>query len=73
MQCFLPSFFVNISQEVEEPGTWTPSKPFDQGLDPAKDPCLKIKCSRHKVCVAEDYKTATCVSQSKPSGLTSGS
>lgn len=33
------------------------------GLDPAKDPCLKIKCSRHKVCVAEDYKTATCVSQ----------
>lgn len=33
------------------------------GLDPAKDPCLKIKCSRHKVCVAEDYKTASCVSQ----------
>ncbi|XP_056135586.1 testican-3 isoform X2 [Lampris incognitus] len=47
----------------DEPGTWTPSKPFDQDLDPAKDPCLKIKCSRHKVCVSEDYKTATCVSQ----------
>ncbi|XP_032419891.1 testican-3 isoform X1 [Xiphophorus hellerii] len=53
--------------EVEEPGTWTPSKPFDQALDPAKDPCLKIKCSRHKVCVAEDYKTASCVSQRRVS------
>uniref|UniRef100_A0A3Q3ED78 SPARC (osteonectin), cwcv and kazal like domains proteoglycan 3 n=1 Tax=Kryptolebias marmoratus TaxID=37003 RepID=A0A3Q3ED78_KRYMA len=51
----------------DEPGTWTPSKPFDQGLDPAKDPCLKIKCSRHKVCVAEDYKTAACVSQRRVS------
>ncbi|KAA8594808.1 hypothetical protein FQN60_011943 [Etheostoma spectabile] len=51
----------------DEPGTWTPSKPFDQGLDPAKDPCLKIKCSRHKVCVAEDSKTATCVSQRRVS------
>ncbi|KAM4751090.1 testican-3 isoform 3-T3 [Anableps anableps] len=50
-----------------EPGTWTPSKPFDQALDPAKDPCLKIKCSRHKVCVAEDYKTASCVSQRRVS------
>ncbi|KAM6971977.1 testican-3 [Aplochiton taeniatus] len=47
----------------DEPGTWTPTKPFDQALDPAKDPCLKIKCGRHKVCVAEDYKTASCVSQ----------
>ncbi|CAM9159486.1 unnamed protein product, partial [Lampetra planeri] len=26
-----------------------------------------IKCSRHKVCVAEDYKTATCVSQRRVS------
>uniref|UniRef100_A0A3B5LFA2 Uncharacterized protein n=1 Tax=Xiphophorus couchianus TaxID=32473 RepID=A0A3B5LFA2_9TELE len=51
----------------QEPGTWTPSKPFDQALDPAKDPCLKIKCSRHKVCVAEDYKTASCVSQRRVS------
>lgn len=32
-------------------------------LDPAKDPCLKIKCGRHKVCVAEGYQTPTCVSQ----------
>ncbi|XP_062333743.1 testican-3 [Osmerus eperlanus] len=51
----------------DEPGTWTPGKPFDQALDPAKDPCLKIKCGRHKVCVAEDYQTATCVSQRRVS------
>ncbi|XP_035385973.1 testican-3 isoform X1 [Electrophorus electricus] len=50
--------------EVEEPGSWNPGKPFDQALDPAKDPCLKVKCSRNKRCVAEDYRTPTCVSQS---------
>lgn len=31
-------------------------------LDPAKDPCLKMKCSRHKVCVAQDQQTAVCIS-----------
>ncbi|ROI16051.1 Testican-3 [Anabarilius grahami] len=36
-------------------------------LDPAKDPCLKMKCGRHKVCVAEDYQTPTCVSQRRMS------
>uniref|UniRef100_A0A672L3D3 SPARC (osteonectin), cwcv and kazal like domains proteoglycan 3 n=1 Tax=Sinocyclocheilus grahami TaxID=75366 RepID=A0A672L3D3_SINGR len=51
----------------DEPGTWSPGKPFDQALDPAKDPCLKIKCGRHKVCVAEDYQTPTCVSQRRMS------
>lgn len=52
--------------EVEEPGTWIPGKPFDQALDPAKDPCLKIKCGRHKVCVVEE-DTPTCVSQRRVS------
>ncbi|XP_026798955.1 testican-3 isoform X1 [Pangasianodon hypophthalmus] len=47
----------------DEPGSWNPGKPLDQALDPAKDPCLKVKCGRHKQCVAEDYKTPTCVSQ----------
>ncbi|XP_034146911.1 testican-3 isoform X2 [Esox lucius] len=51
----------------DEPGTWNPGKPFDKALNPAKDPCLKIKCSRHKVCVAEDDQTATCVSQRRVS------
>ncbi|KAL4679033.1 hypothetical protein H8959_008683, partial [Pygathrix nigripes] len=42
--------------------TWSPGKPFDQALDPAKDPCLKMKCSRHKVCIAQDSQTAVCIS-----------
>ncbi|XP_038182842.1 testican-3 isoform X4 [Arvicola amphibius] len=42
--------------------TWSPGKPFDQALDPAKDPCLKIKCSRHKVCITQDAQTALCIS-----------
>ncbi|XP_068134930.1 testican-3 isoform X1 [Hyperolius riggenbachi] len=42
--------------------SWNPGRPFDQALDPAKDPCLKIKCNRHKVCVAQDQETAVCVS-----------
>uniref|UniRef100_A0A670J1I4 SPARC (osteonectin), cwcv and kazal like domains proteoglycan 3 n=1 Tax=Podarcis muralis TaxID=64176 RepID=A0A670J1I4_PODMU len=42
--------------------TWSPARPFDQALDPAKDPCLKMKCSRHKVCVAQDQHTAVCIS-----------
>lgn len=35
---------------------------FSVALDPAKDPCLKIKCSRHKVCIAQDAQTALCIS-----------
>ncbi|KAM5233728.1 testican-3 isoform 3-T4 [Hipposideros larvatus] len=42
--------------------TWSPGKTFDQALDPAKDPCLKMKCSRHKVCIAQDPQTALCIS-----------
>ncbi|XP_004390129.1 testican-3 isoform X3 [Trichechus manatus latirostris] len=41
---------------------WSPGKPFDQALDPATDPCLKMKCSRHKVCIAQDSQTAVCIS-----------
>ncbi|XP_046521378.1 testican-1 isoform X2 [Equus quagga] len=42
---------------------WNPNKPFDQALDPSKDPCLKVKCSPHKVCVTQDYQTALCISR----------
>ncbi|XP_058166134.1 testican-3 isoform X4 [Dasypus novemcinctus] len=42
--------------------TWSPGKPFDQALDPAKNPCLKMKCNRHKVCIAQDPQTAVCIS-----------
>ncbi|XP_075384125.1 testican-3 isoform X2 [Tenrec ecaudatus] len=42
--------------------TWSPGKPFNQALDPATDPCLKMKCRRHTACVAQDSQTAVCIS-----------
>uniref|UniRef100_A0A673GZ08 Testican-2-like n=1 Tax=Sinocyclocheilus rhinocerous TaxID=307959 RepID=A0A673GZ08_9TELE len=39
---------------------------FDlQSLDTTKDPCQKVKCSRHKVCVAQGYQRAMCVNRKK--------
>lgn len=34
-------------------------------LDTTKDPCQKVKCSRHKVCVAQGYQRAMCISRKK--------
>ncbi|XP_078453410.1 testican-3-like isoform X1 [Lampetra planeri] len=45
--------------------SWEQAKPFDQGLDPSKDPCRNVKCSRRKVCVARDYSSASCVSRKR--------
>uniref|UniRef100_A0A7N4V1Y6 SPARC (osteonectin), cwcv and kazal like domains proteoglycan 1 n=1 Tax=Sarcophilus harrisii TaxID=9305 RepID=A0A7N4V1Y6_SARHA len=42
---------------------WNTNKPFDQALDPSKDPCLNMKCSPYKVCVTHDYRAAVCVSR----------
>ncbi|XP_051834092.1 testican-1 isoform X1 [Antechinus flavipes] len=42
---------------------WNTNKPFDQVLDPSKDPCLNVKCSPYKVCVTHDYQAAVCVSR----------
>lgn len=39
--------------------------PFPPGLDTTKDPCQKVKCSRHKVCVAQGYQRAMCISRKK--------
>ncbi|XP_043918142.1 testican-3 [Protopterus annectens] len=50
--------------------TWNPGKPLDQALDSTKDPCLKTKCSRHKVCVAQDFQKAVCVSHRRLSQST---
>ncbi|TEA29880.1 hypothetical protein DBR06_SOUSAS10210005, partial [Sousa chinensis] len=32
-------------------------------LDPTKDPCLRLKCSRHEVCIIQGSQTAVCVGQ----------
>ncbi|KAK2876029.1 hypothetical protein Q8A67_020125 [Cirrhinus molitorella] len=37
----------------------------DESLDTTKDPCQKVKCSRHKVCVAQGYQRAMCVNRRK--------
>ncbi|KAG7261617.1 hypothetical protein CRUP_000963, partial [Coryphaenoides rupestris] len=37
----------------------------DETLDTTKDPCQKVKCSRHKVCVAQGYQRAMCVNRKK--------
>lgn len=34
-------------------------------VDTTKDPCQKVKCSRHKVCVAQGYQRAVCVNRKK--------
>ncbi|KAM6896833.1 testican-2 [Xenentodon cancila] len=37
----------------------------DETVDTTKDPCLNVKCSRHKVCVAQGYQRAMCVNRKK--------
>ncbi|XP_053737597.1 testican-2-like [Synchiropus splendidus] len=37
----------------------------DEAADTTKDPCVNVKCSRHKVCVAQGYQRAMCVSRKK--------
>uniref|UniRef100_A0A8B9RTV1 SPARC (osteonectin), cwcv and kazal like domains proteoglycan 2 n=1 Tax=Accipiter nisus TaxID=211598 RepID=A0A8B9RTV1_9AVES len=45
--------------------SWEDNQPGDEGLDTTKDPCQKVKCSRHKVCVAQGYQRAMCISRKK--------
>ncbi|XP_045557042.1 testican-2 isoform X1 [Salmo salar] len=33
----------------------------DETVDTTKDPCQKVKCSRHKICVTQGYQRAMCV------------
>ncbi|TSQ35302.1 Testican-1 [Bagarius yarrelli] len=36
------------------------------GLDITKDPCMKVRCPPHKVCVSHDHQTAMCTNQKPP-------
>uniref|UniRef100_A0A4W5PWD5 Kazal-like domain-containing protein n=1 Tax=Hucho hucho TaxID=62062 RepID=A0A4W5PWD5_9TELE len=38
-----------------------PPPPPLPAVDTTKDPCQKVKCSRHKICVAQGYQRAMCV------------
>ncbi|XP_072534138.1 testican-2 [Salminus brasiliensis] len=45
--------------------SWDESQGSNENLDTTKDPCQKVKCSRHKVCVAQGYQRAVCVNRKK--------
>ncbi|KAI4541215.1 hypothetical protein MG293_008357 [Ovis ammon polii] len=55
-------FWEMASSQVDS-DTDAPTSLTVEALDPSKDPCLKVKCSPHKVCVTQDYQTALCVSR----------
>ncbi|XP_055969408.1 testican-2 [Sorex fumeus] len=45
--------------------SWEDNQQGDEALDTTKDPCQKVKCSRHKVCIAQGYQRAMCISLKK--------
>uniref|UniRef100_H3CTA0 Testican-2 n=1 Tax=Tetraodon nigroviridis TaxID=99883 RepID=H3CTA0_TETNG len=45
--------------------TWDENQGSDDNVDTTKDPCQKIKCSRHKVCIAQGYQRAVCINRKK--------
>ncbi|CAL8304953.1 unnamed protein product, partial [Arctogadus glacialis] len=55
-------------KEVEEDyfKSWPPAKSLDQGADAARDPCQKVRCPPHKVCVSQDSVTAVCTRRKQP-------
>ncbi|XP_051893620.1 testican-3 isoform X1 [Pristis pectinata] len=67
-------WLTTVSQYDKEPGhwnkfrdddyfrNWNTGRHTDQGLDAAKDPCLNVKCSRHKVCITQDNHRVICIS-----------
>ncbi|XP_041847111.1 testican-1 isoform X3 [Melanotaenia boesemani] len=46
--------------------SWAPAKSLDQGPDATKDPCLRVRCPPHKVCISHDYQTAICTNHKQP-------
>uniref|UniRef100_UPI0037E970D2 testican-2 n=1 Tax=Semicossyphus pulcher TaxID=241346 RepID=UPI0037E970D2 len=45
--------------------TWDENQASNDNVDTTKDPCQKVKCSRHKVCIAQGYQRAVCVNRKK--------
>ncbi|XP_066535961.1 testican-2 [Hoplias malabaricus] len=45
--------------------SWDESQSSNENVDTTKDPCQKVKCSRHKTCVAQGYQRAVCVNRKK--------
>lgn len=52
--------------EVEEDYVKNPEETMGSDeMDSTKDPCLSVKCSRHKVCVSQGLQRAVCVNRKK--------
>ncbi|XP_063047537.1 testican-2 [Engraulis encrasicolus] len=45
--------------------SWDAAQVSSENVDTTKDPCQKMKCSQHKVCVAQGYQRAVCVNRKK--------
>nr|XP_020458897.1 testican-2-like isoform X3 [Monopterus albus] len=45
--------------------TWDENQGSNENVDTTKDPCQKVKCSRHKVCIAQGYQRAVCINRKK--------
>ncbi|XP_061693244.1 testican-2 isoform X1 [Syngnathoides biaculeatus] len=44
---------------------WDENQGSSDNVDTTKDPCQKVKCSRHKVCMAQGYQRAVCINRKK--------
>ncbi|XP_041124851.1 testican-2-like isoform X2 [Polyodon spathula] len=45
--------------------TWDDRQGSDETMDTTKDPCQKVKCSRHKICITQGYQKAMCINRKK--------
>lgn len=45
--------------------SWDAAQVSSENVDTTKDPCQRVKCSAHKVCVAQGHQRAVCVSRKK--------
>ncbi|CAL8330757.1 unnamed protein product [Gadus morhua 'NCC'] len=61
-------YWNKFKDEVEEDyfKSWPPAKSLDQGAYAARDPCRKVRCPPHKVCVSQDAVTAVCTRRKQP-------
>ncbi|XP_026186175.1 testican-1 isoform X2 [Mastacembelus armatus] len=52
----------------EDPGTNIHSGAAKKTVqdDATKDPCVKVRCPPHKVCISHDYQTAICTNHKQP-------
>ncbi|TWW55554.1 Testican-1 Protein SPOCK [Takifugu flavidus] len=52
---------------VEQPNTYRMTVfALDFGPDATKDPCLKVRCPAHRVCISHDVQTAICTNRKQP-------